>query len=214
MIAVKVAILNVEGKKVGDVELSDELFGVEPNPHAVHQVVRMQRAAARAGSASTKTRSDVRGGGRKPWRQKGTGRARAGSIRAPHWKGGGTVFGPKPRDYSFRVPKKVRKLAFRSALSEAARDDRVKVLEDFVLDFPSTKTGAGILGKLALEGPVMLVVAPDDVNVEKSFRNIPSVEIFVPEELNTYDLLRFDNLLFLKGALERLQGDGGDEGSS
>jgi large subunit ribosomal protein L4 len=207
VIPVKVSLLNVEGKKVGDVELIDELFGIEPNAHAMHQVVRMQRAAARSGTANTKTRSEVRGGGRKPWRQKGTGRARAGSIRAPHWKGGGTVFGPKPRDFSFKVPRKVRRLAFRSALSQAAKSDRVKVLEDFTLEVPSTQTGAEILGKLSLDGKVMLIVEPDDVNVEKSFRNISTVETFLPGELNTYDLLRFDSLLFLRGALEKLQGE-------
>ena len=207
----KVALRNVEGKKVGEVDLSDELFGIEPNTHAIHQVVRLQRAAGRAGTAATKTRSEVRGGGVKPWRQKGTGRARIGSIRAPHWRGGGAVFGPKPRSYGFRVPKKVRRLAFRSALSAAARSERVTVIEDFALDTPSTRTGAEILGRLELDGRVMIVVADDDLNVEKSFRNLSNVETFLPNELNTYDLLRFDNLLFLKGALERLQGDGGDE---
>ena len=207
----KVALKNVEGKKVGEVDLSDELFGIEPNAHAIHQVVRLQRAAGRAGTAATKTRSEVRGGGVKPWRQKGTGRARVGSIRAPHWRGGGAVFGPKPRSYGFRVPKKLRRLAFRSALSAAARSERVTVIEDFALDTPSTRTGAEILGRLELDGRVMIVVADDDLNVEKSFRNLSNVETFLPNELNTYDLLRFDNLLFLKGALERLQGDGGDE---
>jgi large subunit ribosomal protein L4 len=211
---VKAVLRNVEGKKVGEVDLSDELFGIEPNRGAIYQVVRMQRAAGRAGTSSTKTRSEVRGGGAKPWRQKGTGRARAGSIRAPHWRGGGTVFGPKPRDYGFRVPKKVRRLAFRSALSAAAQSERVTVLEDFAMDVPSTRTGAEILDKLDLAGRVMIVVAEDDENVEKSFRNIRGVETFLPSELNTYDLLRFDRVLFLKGALDRLQGDGGDEGPS
>lgn len=214
MISVKVALKNVDGKKVGEVELIDELFGIEPNQHAMHQVVRMQRAAARAGTSSTKVRSEVRGGGAKPWRQKGTGRARAGSSRSPIWRGGGIVFGPKPRDYSFRVPKKVKRLAFRSALSEAARTDRITVLEDFELDIPSTRTGAEIISKLELGGRVMLVVADDDLNVEKSFRNLVNVETFLNNELNTYDLLRFDSFLFLKGALDRLQGDGDDEGSA
>ena len=208
------AVKNVEGKKVGDVALSDELFGIEPNPHAVHQVVRAQRAAARAGTASTKTRSEVRGGGSKPWRQKGTGRARAGSIRSPIWKGGGTVFGPTPRDYSFRVPRKVRKLAFRSALSAAAREERITVVEDFSLEAPSTRAVSEIIDRLDLDGSVMVVVAADDLNVEKSFRNIAGVEAFLPGEVNTYDVLRFDNLLFLKGALDTLQGNGEDEGSS
>ena len=210
----KVPLKNVEGKKVGEVTILDELFGIEPNPHAVHQVVRAQRAAARAGTASTKTRGEVRGGGIKPWRQKGTGRARAGSIRSPIWKGGGTIFGPTPRDYSFRVPKKVRRLAFRSALSAAAREDRITVVEDFSLETPSTKTVNEIIERLSLDGSVMVVVDLDDLNVEKSFRNLSAVETFLPGEVDTYDILRFDNLLFLKGALDSLQGNGEDEGSS
>jgi large subunit ribosomal protein L4 len=210
----KVALKNVEGKKVGEVTILDELFGIEPNPHAVHQVVRAQRAAARAGTASTKTRGEVRGGGIKPWRQKGTGRARAGSIRSPIWKGGGTIFGPTPRDYSFRVPKKMRRLAFRSALSAAAREDRITVVEDFSLETPSTKTVNEIIERLGLDGSVMVVVDLDDLNVEKSFRNLSAVETFLPGEVDTYDILRFDNLLFLKGALDSLQGNGEDEGSS
>jgi large subunit ribosomal protein L4 len=214
VIALKVPLKNVEGKKVGEVELSEELFGIKPNQYAVHQVVRMQRAAARAGTASTKKRGEVRGGGTKPWRQKGTGRARAGSNRSPIWKGGGTIFGPKPRDYSFRVPRKVRKLAFCSALSAAAGAERVNVIEDFALEVPSTKAGVGILDKLEMPGKIMIVVAEDDQNVEKSFRNLPHVETFLPNEINTYDILRFDSLLFLKGALETLQGEGSDEGSA
>ena len=210
----KVPLKNVEGKKVGEVTISDELFGIEPNPHAVHQVVRAQRAAARAGTASTKTRGEVRGGGIKPWRQKGTGRARAGSIRSPIWKGGGTIFGPTPRDYSFRVPKKMRRLAFRSALSAAAREDRITVVEDFSLETPSTKTVNEIIDRLGLDGSVMVIVDLDDLNVEKSFRNISAVETFLPGEVDTYEILRFDNLLFLKGALDSLQGNGEDEGSS
>lgn len=209
-----IALKDVEGKEVGEVTLSDELFGMEPNPHVVHQVVRAQRAAARAGTASTKTRGRVRGGGSKPWRQKGTGRARAGSIRSPIWKGGGTVFGPTPRDYSFRVPRKMRRLAFRSALSAAVREDRITVVEDFSLDEPSSRTVNGIIDKLGVGGSVMVVVAVDDLNVEKSFRNISGVETFLPGEINTYDLLRFDNLVFLKGALDTLQGNGEDEESS
>jgi len=218
VIMLMVPLKSTEGKKVSEVDLKDELFGIEPNRHAIHQVVRMQRAAGRAGTASTKTRGEVRGGGIKPWRQKGTGRARAGSIRSPIWKGGGIVFGPKPRDYSFKVPKKVRRLAFRSALSAAAREQRITVLEDFILDVPSARAGQEIIENLALEGSVMVVVAEDDVIVEKSFRNLSRVETFLPAELNTYDILRFNNLLFLKGAIDVLQGsggqgDGGDDGS-
>ena len=214
MISVKIPLKDVQGKKIGEFELSDELFGVTPNQHAIHMVVRMQRAAARSGTASTKKRGEVRGGGAKPWRQKGTGRARAGSSRSPIWRGGGSVFGPSPRDYSFRVPRKVRRLAFRSALSAAAAGERVTVLEDFVLEVPSTRAGIEILDKLSVPGKVMIVVGEDDLNVEKSFRNLTHVETFLPNEVNTYDILRFDSLLFLKGALEKMQGDGGDEGSA
>lgn len=212
--AVSVPLRNVDGDKVGEVELSDELFAVKPNEHAVHQVVRMQRAAARSGTASTRRRGEVRGGGSKPWRQKGTGRARAGSIRSPIWRGGGTVFGPKPRDYSFSVPRKVRRLAFCSVLSTAASGERITVLEDFALDRPSTKVGKGILDKLDIPGKVMIVVGEDDLNVEKSFRNLVNVETYLPEEMNTYDILRFDSLLFLEGALRTFQGEGRDEGSA
>jgi large subunit ribosomal protein L4 len=207
----KVPLKDTAGKKVGDVELLDELFGIEPNANAVHQVVRMHRAMGRSGTAATKTRGDVRGGGTKPWRQKGTGRARAGSIRSPIWKGGGTVFGPHPRDYGFRVPKKLRRLAFRSALSSAARAERIVVVDDFELDAPSTKTGSEVISNLGLDGTVMFVVGSDDVIVEKSFRNLALVETFIPMELNTYDILRFDRVLFMKGALGELQG-GRDEG--
>ncbi|PKQ28111.1 MAG: 50S ribosomal protein L4 [Candidatus Anoxymicrobium japonicum] len=205
--SVKAPLKNVEGNTVGEVELSGEYFGVKPNKYAIHQVVRMQRAAARAGTASTKTRAEARGGGVKPWRQKGTGRARAGSCRSPIWKGGGVVFGPKPRDYSFRVPRKVRRLAFCSALSDAASDDRVTVLEDFALSTPSTSVAVEILGKLDMHGKIMVVVGEDDLNVEKSFRNLAHVETFLSSEVNTYDILRFDSLLLLKGALDKLQGE-------
>lgn len=211
---VKIELKDSKGKKVGDLELSEELFGIVPNMHALHQVVRLQRAEGRAGTSSTKTRGEVRGGGSKPWRQKGTGRARAGSIRSPLWKGGGTIFGPTPRDYSFRVPKKVRRLAFRSALSAAARDERILVMEDFTLEPPSTKACVEILDNLKLDGQVMVVLRGDDLNLEKSFRNISNVECYLPGELNTYDILRFDRLLFVKGALDVLQGGGDDEVSS
>ncbi|MBU4194077.1 MAG: 50S ribosomal protein L4, partial [Actinobacteria bacterium] len=179
MTDVKTALKDNKGKKVGDVELSGDLFGVVPNTNALHLVVRMQRAEGRAGTASTKTRGEVRGGGCKPWRQKGTGRARAGSIRSPLWKGGGTTFGPSPRDYSFRVPRKVRRLAFQSALSAAASEERIIVLEDFTLEPPSTRACVEILDDLKLKGHIMVVVSEDDLNVEKSFRNIPNVETYL-----------------------------------
>ncbi len=210
----KVPLKSLSGEEVGEVELSDELFGIKPNIHAMHMVVRLQRAQARAGTASTRTRKEVRGGGRKPWRQKGTGRARAGSIRSPIWKGGGTVFGPKPRDYSFKVPKKLRRLAFRSALSAAASEDRIVVIEDFSMETPSTRAGKEILENLGLDHSVMVVLPPEEENVEKSFRNLAKVETFYPRELNTYDILRFDSILFMKRALDVLQGSGGNERST
>lgn len=214
MIEMKVPLRSLSGEEVGEVELSDEFFGIKPNMYAMHMVVRLQRAQARAGTASTKTRKEVRGGGRKPWRQKGTGRARVGSIRSPIWKGGGTVFGPKPRDYSFRVPRKVRSLAFKSALSAAASEKRIIVIEDFSMETPSTRVGKEILENLGLDHSVMIVVPEEEENVEKSFRNLAKVETFYPRELNTYDILRFDNILFMKRALDLLQGSGGNETST
>lgn len=194
-------------------ELKDDLFGIKPNPHALHLVIRQQRAIMRSGTASTKTRGEVSGGGAKPWRQKGTGRARAGSIRSPLWSGGGVVFGPKPRDYYFRVPRKVKRLAFKSALSSKALEKKVVVLEDFTFDRLSTRAGKEVLDSLKLEGSCMVVLDVDDENVEKSIRNLPEVEVYLPEELNTYDILRFDNLVFFQGALQRFQGGDGDEKS-
>ncbi|MDD5448059.1 MAG: 50S ribosomal protein L4 [Actinomycetota bacterium] len=210
----KIAIQDTEGKKAGEIELKEEVFSLDPHPYVVHQVVRLERAQRRSGTASTRGRSEVRGGGVKPWRQKGTGRARAGSIRSPLWRGGGTVFGPKPRDYSFRVPKKVKKLALCSVLSQAARDDRIRVVEDFALDRPSTRVGKSILSNLDLGGRVMVVTLPEDENVYKSFRNLEDVEVFFPSELNAYDVLRFSNLLFLREALEKLEEGFGNEGPS
>lgn len=207
----KIAIQDTEGKKAGEMELREEVFCLDPHPYAVHQVVRLERAWRRSGTASTRGRSEVRGGGVKPWRQKGTGRARAGSIRSPIWRGGGTIFGPKPRDYSFGVPKKVKKLALCSVLSQAARDGRIKVVEDFALDRPSTRVGKSILSNLDLDGRVMVVTLPEDENVYKSFRNLENVEVFFPYELNTYDVLRFTNFLFLREALEKLEEGFGNE---
>lgn len=208
----KVPLKDAKGERIGEVELRDDLFGIEVNPHAVHMAVRQQLASMREGTASTKTRNEARGGGSKPWRQKGTGRARAGSIRSPIWRGGGTVFGPKPRDYSFRVPRKVRRLAFMSALSNKASEDRIVVLRDFILERPSTKAGKEVIDALKLAGTSMVVLSVDDENVEKSIRNLPEVEVFLPEELNTYDIMRLDNLVFFEGALKRFQG-GEDEES-
>ncbi len=206
-----VPILNTEGTKVGEAELSDYYFACEVNQPAIHQVVRMQLALSRAGTASTRSRGELRGGGAKPWRQKGTGRARAGSNRSPIWRGGGTIFGPTPRDYGFKVNRKVRRLALRSALSARAGEDAVTVLEDFEMETPSTKTAAEILRKLEIAESMLLVMADYDENLDKSFRNIPGAGVTPLSNLNTYDIMASDRIIFTKSALEGLQSAKGGE---
>ncbi|MCL4138998.1 UNVERIFIED_CONTAM: hypothetical protein GTU68_000281 [Idotea baltica] len=164
------------------------MFGIEPNVPVMHQVVTAQLAARRSGTQSTKTRSEVRGGGAKPWRQKGTGRARQGSIRSPQWRGGGVALGPKPRSYSQRTPKKMKKLALRSALSDRAADGKVVVVDAWSFDTPRTKDALEALSALGVEGRVLLVVDRDDAAAQLSFRNIPECHVVVPGELNTYDI--------------------------
>lgn len=210
----EVPVYDIEGKKKGEAQLGDYFFGCEPNIPVMHLVVRRQLAAARMGTASTRGRSETRGGGRKPWRQKGTGRARAGSIRSPLWKGGGTVHGPKPRDHSFKVNRKVRRLALRSALSARAGEDRVMVLEDFTLSEPKTKLAASIFKALGVEDYALLVLHEEDENVIKSMRNLPSVEVIDVDHLNTYDVLANDRVIFTMSSLKRLQEGVEDEGSA
>lgn len=193
------------GKKVKSVDLSSEVFGIEPNVTAMHEVVRAQRAAWRAGTSNTLTRGQVRGGGRKPYRQKGTGRARQGTIRAPHYTGGGTVFGPHPRSYAFKVPNKVVKLAMRSALSGKVADEQLFVVDKFEFEKPSTKQAAATLKALGIEGRTTIVVADDDVNAYLSFRNIPLVECIPVAESNTYDFVNNKALVFTAAALERIE---------
>lgn len=197
-------LYDLDGEVVGDVELDPAVFDVEPNEAVMHQVVTAQLAAARSGTASTKTRSEVRGGGAKPWRQKGTGRARQGSIRAPQWTGGGVVFGPKPRDYSERTPKRMKRLALRSALSNRARTDRVRVVEAWTFESPSTKRAVGILDALGLAGRALIVIDnwDDDEITVKSFRNLQSVHIVPGDQVSTYDVLRSDWVVFAKSSLE------------
>ena len=210
----EVPVYNIEGKKKGGAQLSDYYFGCDVNLPVMHLVVRRQLAAARSGSAFTKQRSLVRGGGRKPWRQKGTGRARAGSIRSPLWRGGGTVHGPQPRDFSFKVNRKVRKLALRSALSARAGEDRVIVLEDFSLNEPKTKLAASIFEALGVDDYVLLVLAGEDENVVKSMRNLPYVEVIEVQHLHTYDVLTNDRINFTRSSLEKLQERVEDERSA
>jgi len=198
-------VKDTTGTKVGTVELADAVFGIEPHTFAVHQVVRSQLAARRAGTHATRTRGNVSGGGRKPWRQKGTGRARAGTIRAPQWKGGGVVFGPHPRSYGFKVPNKVVKLAMRSVLSAKTAEGVLHVIDGFGFDEPSTKRAAEVLAKLGIDGRVTVVVANDDVNALLSLRNLPKVRVITASEANTYDLVDNTAVLFTQPALNWLE---------
>jgi large subunit ribosomal protein L4 len=193
-------VVDASGKKTSTTDLDDAVFGIEPNGPVLHQVVTAQLAARRSGTQSTKTRADVRGGGAKPWKQKGTGRARQGSIRSPQWRGGGVALGPKPRDYSQRTPKKMVRLALRSALSDRAADDKVKVV-DFGWDAPKTAQATAALAKLGVAGKVLLVLQADDDVTWKSFRNLTDVHILTPGELNAYDVLVSDWVVFTPGTL-------------
>jgi large subunit ribosomal protein L4 len=194
-------VRNTAGDTVGSADLDDAIFGIEPNLAVMHQVVTAQLAAKRSGTQSTKTRAEVRGGGAKPWKQKGTGRARQGSIRAPQWRGGGVALGPKPRSYAQRTPKKMIKLALRSALSDRFASERIIVLDGWGLDAPKTKTARVALETLGTSGRVLVVVHRDDVNVAKSLANLPHVHVVQPGELNTYDVLVSDWLIFTRDTL-------------
>ena len=189
------------GAEKGSVDLDEGYFGIQPNVPVMHQVVTAQLAARRSGTQSTKTRAEVRGGGAKPWKQKGTGRARQGSIRSPQWKGGGVALGPKPRSYAQRTPKKMIRLALRSALSDRAAEGKVVVLDEWGFDAPSTKGAAALLGALGLEGRVVVVVAADEAVAIKSFRNLPEVHLLEPGELNAYDILVSDYVVFTRDNL-------------
>jgi len=201
-----IEIKDAKGKKVGSADLADAVFGVEPNTFAMHQVVRSQMAARRSGTHSTKTRGLVSGGGKKPWRQKGTGRARQGTTRAPQWAGGGVVFGPHPRSYAFKVPNKVVKLAMRSALSAKLTDEAIYVVNGFDFEKPSTKAASESLAGLGISGRVTIVVANDDVNSLLSFRNLPKARVITASEANTYDLVDNTAVLFTQPALTWLEG--------
>jgi large subunit ribosomal protein L4 len=197
----KLAVKSQKGTDSGSVELDDTVFGIEPNVAVMHQVVTAQLAARRAGSHNTKTRAEVRGGGAKPWKQKGTGRARQGSIRSPQWTGGGVAFGPKPRDYSQRTPKKMIRLALRSALSDRAAEGKVIVIDEWQFDAPRTRDAVAALDALGIDGRALIVLGPDDVNAAKSFRNLPEAQILEVTELNAYDVLANDYVVFTKATV-------------
>jgi len=196
-----VTILTQAGKSAGSADLADAVFGVEPNMSVMHQVVTAQLAAKRAGTHSTLTRREVRGGGAKPWRQKGTGRSRAGTTRAPGWVGGGIAHGPKPRDYSQRTPKKMIRLALASALSDRAADGNVIVVDKWEFESPKTKQAIAALGAIGAEGKVLMVFGDDDANAWKSFRNLDGVHCLHAGELNTYDVLNADVVVFTEATL-------------
>jgi large subunit ribosomal protein L4 len=189
------------GDAAGTVELDDAIFGVEPNVPVMHQVVTAQLAAARAGTQSTKTRAEVRGGGRKPWRQKGTGRARQGSSRSPHWSGGGVALGPKPRSYRQKTPRKMVQLALRSALSDRAAEGRVAVVDAWNFSEPKTRVARDALTALGWDGKILLVVQPDEQATIRSFRNLPQVQLILASELNPYDVLCNDWVVFTRATL-------------
>ncbi len=197
----ELTLKNAAGKDAGTIELDADVFGLEPNVPVMHQVVTAQLAARRSGTQSTKTRAEVRGGGKKPWAQKGTGNARQGSIRAPHFTGGGVALGPKPRKYDQKTPKKMVKLATRSALSDRASEGKVVVVDSWNFDTPKTKSARQALESLDVGGNVLVVLSQDDTNARLSFRNLPRVQVIGSGDLNAYDILCSDWVVFTKASL-------------
>jgi large subunit ribosomal protein L4 len=205
MTAKTIAIQNTKGEKVGTTRLDEAIFSIAPNIHVLHEVCRSQLASRRAGTHDTKTRGQVSGGGRKPFRQKGTGRARQGTIRAPHYRGGGVVFGPHPRSYAFKVNGKEVKLALRSALSAKRAEDALFIVEDLVFEKPSTKEALKVLEALNIEGRVTIVLTDTDANAYLSFRNIRRVRVIDVADANTYDFIDNKALVLTKAALARIE---------
>jgi large subunit ribosomal protein L4 len=201
----QVPVYNTKGDQVSEAELRDDIFAVAINKGLMHQALVRQLANARLGTHSSKTRSDVRGGGRKPWRQKGTGRARQGSIRAPHWRGGGAVFGPTPRSYSQKMPRKMRRQALRSALSAKASESQVKVLDVFEMSEPRTKEMLGVLQSLGIEGSALILLPQRNEQILRSVRNLPKVRTLVAQYLNVRDLLKYDYVLMPLDSLEVIE---------
>ena len=196
-----IAVKTVSGKSAGDVQVADDVFGIQPNVPVLHQVVTAQLAARRAGTQSTKTRAEVSGGGKKPFKQKGTGNARQGSTRAPHFSGGGVALGPKPRKYGQKTPKKMINLALRSALSDRFAEGKVVVVDDWGFAAPKTKDAKAVLASLGVEGRALIVVDRDDVNTIKSFLNLREVQLIERAELNAYDVLCNEYIVFSKSTL-------------
>ena len=201
----KIDVFNIEGKKVSDVELNEEIFGIEPNEDIVHSVLVNYLANQRQGTQSTKTRTEVSGGGRKPWRQKGTGRARQGSIRAPHWVGGGVALGPKPRSYKYRVNKKERRLAIKSMLSSKVLENSLVVVDAIDFKEIKTKNMVNALTNLKVEGKTLIILAEKNENVQKSARNIEGVKTSLVNTINVYDLLKYTNLVITLDTVKKIE---------
>jgi large subunit ribosomal protein L4 len=201
----KVALYDITGSQIGDVELSNDVFGVEVNNHAMYEAVKNYLANQRQGTQSAKTRAEVRGGGRKPWRQKGTGRARQGSTRAPQWKGGGVVFAPKPRDYSYKIPKKVKRLALKSALTSKVNDKEIIVLDSLVLDQAKTKEMVKVLKNLNTSKKTLIVIPQRDEAVVRAAANIEGVKTAYVNTINVYDILNCDSFVITRDAVNKVE---------
>lgn len=201
----KVKVFTQEGKSTSEIELNSNVFGIEPNKQAMFDMVLLQRASLRQGTSKVKNRSEVRGGGKKPWRQKGTGRARQGSIRSPQWRGGGVVFGPTPRSYTFKLNRKVRRLALKSALSSKVIDNELKVLSNLELAAPKTKDMVQVLENLGLEAKTLIVVDEINDNVALSARNIPGLLVLDAKGINVYDILNYTNLVITEAAVRIIE---------
>ena len=198
-------VFDIDKNKVSQIELSDAVFGVQANPDVVYEVVRMQMASRRRGTASTKERGDIRGGGKKPWRQKGTGRARAGTTRSPLWRGGGTVFGPRPKEYAYKVPRKVRKAAIISALSMKFSEDRIVILKEFPLEEIKTRKFKEVVDRFGLHNTLFILDKPNQI-LEKSSKNLSDVKMIKSEGINVYDLLRHDHVVLLEPSVRMIEG--------
>ncbi|HAM5849766.1 TPA: 50S ribosomal protein L4 [Listeria monocytogenes] len=201
----KLSLLKQDGTNAGEITLNDTVFGIEPNEKVVVDVILSQRASLRQGTHKVKNRSEVRGGGRKPWRQKGTGRARQGSIRSPQWRGGGVVFGPTPRSYACKLPKKVRRLAIKSILSSKVNEEKLVVLEGLTFDAPKTKEFAAFLKNISVDTKALIVVAGESENVELSARNLQGITVIPAESISVLEVAKHDKLIITKAAVEKVE---------
>ncbi|HHP9969717.1 TPA: 50S ribosomal protein L4 [Listeria monocytogenes] len=201
----KLSLLKQDGTNAGEITLNDTVFGIEPNEKVVVDVILSQRASLRQGTHKVKNRSEVRGGGRKPWRQKGTGRARQGSIRSPQWRGGGVVFGPTPRSYAYKLPKKVRRLAIKSILSSKVNEEKLVVLEGLTFDAPKTKEFAAFLKNISVDTKALIVVAGESENVELSARNLQGITVIPAESMSVLEVAKHDKLIITKAAVEKVE---------